>query len=153
MKINREELQQNLLNDIAASKKTIFDLIEHNALLDDDGYPTDAALDAIEIWHWTDARGWFKFIEGLWHLRSWGWHEADVPHEWSDHRQYKDVLVHQYNISTAGWSGNETIIRAMQRNHTMWNLNWVQSRRGGHYIFELREFKDEDGDQKEEAAN
>jgi hypothetical protein len=22
----------------------------------------------------------------------------------------------------------------------MWHLNWVQSRRGGHYIFELKDF-------------
>jgi len=25
----------------------------------------------------------------------------------------------------------------------MWYLNWVESRRGGHYIFELKEFNDE----------
>ena len=52
-------------------------------------------------------------------------------------------IVHRYYISTAGWSGNETIIRAMQKNIMMWQLNWVQSRRGGHYIFELKEFNDE----------
>jgi hypothetical protein len=44
---------------------------------------------------------------------------------------------HRYYISTAGWSGNESIIYAMQENNLMWSLNWVQSRRGGHYIFEL----------------
>jgi len=48
-----------------------------------------------------------------------------------------------YNISTGGWSGNESIIHEMQENSMMWHLNWVQSCRGGHYIFELREFKDE----------
>jgi hypothetical protein len=25
----------------------------------------------------------------------------------------------------------------------LWHLNWVQSRRGGHFIFELHEFPDE----------
>ena len=45
-------------------------------------------------------------------------------------------------ISTAGWSGNESIIYAMQNNKSMlWNLTWVQSRRGGHHIFELKEYK------------
>jgi len=24
----------------------------------------------------------------------------------------------------------------------MWHLNWYQSRRGGHYVFQLKEFKD-----------
>lgn len=122
---------------VAASKTAIFDLIEHNELLDDDGYPTDAALDAIKLWHFSDARGWFKFIEGLWWSSSMLWKEDDVPHDWKD-----GETVHRYYISTGGWSGNESIIRAMQENnHMLWTLNWVQSRRGGHYIFELKEFE------------
>jgi hypothetical protein len=151
MKIDREELHQRMLDDIAASKRAIFDLIEHNELVDDDGYPTEAALDIIELWHWSDAEGWFKFIHGLWHLRSWGWTEHEELHEWHDRlRQYQDRRVRRYEISTAGWSGNESIIGAMQRNEMMWHLNWVQSRRGGHYIFELREFNDDD---QEEASS
>lgn len=125
---------------IAESKRAIFDLIEHNDMLDEDGYPTNAALDVIRLWHYNDARGWFKFIESLWAYHDWGWKEKDEPHEWEDHKQYKDKIVHRYYISTAGWSGNESIIRAMQDNNFMWYLNWVQSRRGGHYIFELKEF-------------
>lgn len=144
MKIDREKLHQEMLDDVAASKKAIFDLVEHNELLDEDGYPTEAALDAIRLWHFTDAKGWFKFIEGLWAYRNWGWTEYDEPHEWQDVKQYKDAIVHRYEISTAGWSGNESIIRAMKDNqHMLWHLNWVQSRRGGHYIFELKEFEDD----------
>jgi hypothetical protein len=56
----KEEADQQMLDEIAASKKAIFDLIEHNEMLDDDGYPTEVALDVIELWHWTDAKGWFK---------------------------------------------------------------------------------------------
>jgi hypothetical protein len=129
---------------VAASKAAIFDLIEHNELLDEDGYPTDAALDAIKLWHFSDARGWFKFIEGLWWSSSMLWREDDVPHDLRGFKGYEDKMVHRYWISTGGWSGNESIIRAMQENnHMLWTLNWVQSRRGGHYIFELREFKDD----------
>lgn len=121
------------------SKRAIFDLIEHNEMLDDDGYPTDAALDVIRLWHYADAKGWFKFIEGLWHFRNWGWNEKNEPDE-----RNKDKVVHRYYISTAGWSGNESIIRAMQENEYMlWTLTWVQSRRGGHYIFELKEINEE----------
>lgn len=108
--------------------------------LDEDGYPTDAALDIIELWHWDDPKGWFKFIESIWHLRSWGWSEQDEEYELGEHFSHnRNNLVHRYYISTAGWSGNETIINSMQRNEMMWYLNWMQSKRGGHYVFELRE--------------
>lgn len=142
MNYDREAALKELEQDIANNKKLISELIENNDLLDDDGYPTEAALKAIEIWHWDDVKGWFKFIEGLWNYRSFGWKEVDEPHEWSDMEQYKDRMVHRYYVSTAGWSGNESIIRAMQDNDMMWHLNWVESRRGGHYIFELKEFEE-----------
>ena len=132
------ESEDKIKQDIAESKAAIFNLIEHNEMLDDEGYPTDAALDVIRLWHWSDAKGWFKFIENIWHLAGWGWREADEPDEYRRDKR----MVHRYHVSTAGWSGNESIIRAMQENEMMWWLNWVQSRRGGHYIFELKEFKD-----------
>ena len=100
--------------------------------LDEDGYPTELACERITAWHWSDPEGWLKFIENLWHLRSWGWSDAVEPHEWRANQQ-----VHRYHVSTAGWSGNESLIRAMQENTMLWHSVWVQSRRGGHYIFEL----------------
>jgi len=100
--------------------------------LDEDGYPTELACARIKAWHWSDRRGWLKYVESLWHLHSWGWTEADEPHEWQ-----KDQMVHRYHVSTAGWSGNEALIHAMQENGMLWHLIWVQSRRGGHYIFEV----------------
>ena len=130
-----EEIEQN----ISAIQLRTQKLLDKGDFLDDDGYPTEDALEIISIWHWNDPKGWFEFIKSLWHYRSWGWREYDEPHPWNDMEKYKDRIVHKYNISTAGWSGNESIIYAMQENRMMWNLNWEQSRRGGHYIFELRE--------------
>ena len=106
-------------------------------LLDDDGYPSDHALDVIEKWYWTDDKGWFNFIKELWHLRSWGWSEGWNPPDMPG-VDLKGKQRYQYHISTAGWSGNESIIRAMEKNDMLWHFHWVQSRRGGHYIFELR---------------
>lgn len=47
-----------------------------------------------------------------------------------------DRPIIRYTFSTGGWSGNEDLIRAMEQNWMIWSLTWVQSRRGGHYIFE-----------------
>lgn len=103
-------------------------------LLDDDGYPTDYALYLIEIWPWEDTKGWFEFIKSIWWKADWGWDEGE-----EDSEHYNDKKVYRYHISTGGWSGNEDLIRAMEKNDFMWYIHWVQSRRGGHYIFEDRD--------------
>ena len=137
-----KELHRKLEEDKAIAKELIANLMDEPHL-DEDGYPTEAALEIVRIWHWSDSQGWFEFIESIWYMSSWGWHAGSWEENEADHEYRKDKKVHVYNISTAGWSGNESIIREMQENGMMWHLNWVQSRRGGHYIFELREFKDE----------
>lgn len=98
--------------------------------LDEDGYPTDAALETIRTWPWNND-GWFDFIEEIWWAADWGWKEAIEPSQFDDEK-----LVRKYYLSTGGWSGNESIISAMQENSWLWNWYWEQSRRGGHYIFE-----------------
>ena len=132
-----QKIQKSIDEQLSENLKRKNELLDKSDFLDDDGYPTDDALEIIKLWHWDDARGWFKFIESLWAYRDWGWKEKDEPHEFDN-----DKMVHRYYISTGGWSGNESIIDAMQQADFMWSLNWVQSRRGGHYIFELREFND-----------
>ena len=132
-----KELHLKMLEDIKVSKHMISELMQ-NELLDEDGYPTDDALEIVRLWHWNDPRGWFDFIKSIWYFSSWGWHEGEADHEYK-----KGEKVYRYNISTAGWSGNESIIDIMQSTEMMWHLNWVSSRRGGHYVFELHEFKDD----------
>jgi len=131
-----EEARIAVEKELAENKARVASLLEEADFLDDDGYPTDDALEIISKWHWDDIEGWFKFIESIWHLRSWGWSEGEEDHDWD-----KDEKVYRYHISTAGWSGNESIIHAMQENHMNWAITWVQSRRGGHYIFEGKEIK------------
>ena len=132
----KEELLRELEESKARIIRRIDELLDKPIREKDDYYPTEAALEIIRIWHWSDARGWFKFIREVWHLGSWCWSEGEETDELDE-----DKKAYVYNISTAGWSGNESIIHAMQKN-MMWHLNWVQSRRGGHYIFELKEFQD-----------
>jgi hypothetical protein len=137
-KEERGELNKKLHEDIDAIESRVKHLMQDDDLVDEDGYPTDNALEIVRIWHWIDAKGYFEFIRSIWWAPDWGWKEKDEPHDFQ-----KDQMVHRYYISTGGWSGNESIIRAMQENQMMWTFNWVQSRRGGHYIFEMRVFEDE----------
>jgi hypothetical protein len=42
-------------------------------------------------------------------------------------------------LHTAGWSGNEDTIGALQSNAMFWALYWQKSERGGHYYFIVRQ--------------
>lgn len=100
-------------------------------LLDDDGYPSDATLDRIRAWG-QDLTALFAFVRSCWRY-------ADIGY-WSEEDGTDDVLerpVRRYLISTGGWSGNESIIAALRKNVYAWHFSWAQSRRGGHYIFEV----------------
>lgn len=97
---------------------------------DKDGYPTEEELNQIRDWSIEDFSGMMRFIKELWAYTDWGWHESNEA-DWLR----KERVNRVYRISTAGWSGNEDIISAMQENTMVWFLNWWQSRRGGHYVF------------------
>ncbi len=86
---------------------------------DSDGYPTDETLDAISSWD-GDTLGWFEFTKKAW--------------QWTDFFRIdeNDVTAH-----TGGWSGNESLIKAMQES-MLWGVTWSQSNRGGHYKFEIQ---------------
>lgn len=110
--------------------------------LDEDGYPTERTLWALEHWPWRDPQGWFAFLRQVWHLASWGWHEALEPAEYP-RSSAPGAVARRYRLSTAGWSGNESLIRAMQRNEMLWDTTWVESRRGGHHLFEIETAADD----------
>jgi hypothetical protein len=96
--------------------------------MDEEGYPTGEQLDQIATWPAEDFKGWMRFVSGLWMYPEWGWKERDGI----------------YQISTAGWSGNESLISAMETNFILWSLHWYSHRRGGHYVFVSRENEPED---------
>lgn len=92
------------------------------ALRDNDGYPTEEALERIRTWPATDLRGMMAFVRELWAYPEY-WHESE--------RDGKTVIA----MSTAGRSGNESLIEAMQENRIFWLICWQSHRRGGHYEF------------------
>lgn len=94
-------------------------------MFDDDGYPTDEALKRIAEWPYMDIAGMLEFVQGLWSYPDRWWTEGDTLH-----------------LSTGGWSGNESVIDAMERNRMFMAICWVSSRRGGHYEFDLSRIKE-----------
>ena len=102
--------------------------------LDEDGvYPTEEALEKIRTWPYEDIPGCFEFMKDIWTYADEGYWEEQ---ETEDPLFERPIL--QYHISTGGWSGNEDIIRALEKNWIIWHGTWTQSRRGGHYIFERK---------------
>ena len=95
-------------------------------ILDEDGYPTDEFLEVLRSW--PHQKGFDELLQ-----------EAMKAHIYPSYWQREeDDGKAVWNISTGGWSGNESIIYALEDNDVFWFSCWVQSRRGGHYIFECR---------------
>lgn len=104
--------------------------------LDDAGYPTDVALSKIS--NWSSADGWTEllaFVRTLWAYNEYWSEEKNITT--IDLPTYK-VVADVYHLSTAGWSGNESLIRALKNNSTFWQSCWHQSQRGGHYILHVK---------------
>ena len=139
-KADREKAFKAFVEESKEKARKAMQALEAGDALDDDGYPTQEALDVIETWFdYTEEgkRGWFEFIHSIWHLKSWGWSSGESTDEYN-----KDQKITLFEISTAGWSGNESIIATMQKN-ILWSITWVQSRRGGHYTFEIQHEEDD----------
>jgi hypothetical protein len=96
-------------------------------------YPTDEQLATLEHWPVGDPYGWLDYAWSLWWNREWGWPKLAEP----------GIIC---DVSTGGWSGNESIVDAMGKS-ILWAVTWETSRRGGHYQFKLPDratwFKDD----------
>ncbi len=90
---------------------------------DADGYPTEETLTAITTWPAGRRYDLVSFICEAWHYP-----------ERAVHNEVRATLY----LSTAGWSGNESIIAALQENIIFWTLYWFKSQRGGHFWFHLK---------------
>lgn len=86
-------------------------------------YPSAEELVKITSWKVNNQSDFFdlmEYIHGLWAYADSGYWERKG-----------DIFF----IATAGWSGNEDIITALQENLIFWMLYWQQSKRGGRHIF------------------
>lgn len=103
-------------------------------LLDEDGYPTEFALWSIQSFDYSNPAGFFDLIEKIWYMKSFGFHREPLV----DDANGKTNIGEKVFLSTAGWSGNESVIQAMQNNLILWQTTWKVSRIGGHYEFEYK---------------
>lgn len=94
-------------------------------LWDGDGYPTDEALDLITGFTGTHAE-LFALVEVVWRLYGWMRIERTV-----DGREIAVVLV------TGGWSGNESIIGALESSFFVQMRLWHSSTRGGRHEYRV----------------
>jgi hypothetical protein len=94
-----------------------------------DGYPEEHELDAIRNWPIHSHADAMKLVGYIWEL--WAYASAGYFQIY-DHNDGKAV-----QMSTAGWSGNESIVEVLP--DLFWKLYWWESRRGGHYTFWIPE--------------
>lgn len=104
---------------------------------DADGYPTEETLKAIAAWPWRESKDLLDFCRKAWRYPDY-WRSREVgANEGRHFLGYKGTL---HEVSTGGWSGNESIISALEENCMFMATCWIESRRGGHYIFQLPHF-------------
>jgi len=94
---------------------------------DKDGYPSRDTL--------TEIREYNIIPDGLRGFLSLVFKHWRYPNliSFSEHDLDRCVL----KMSTGGWSGNEVIMAEIECNDGFWDINWCQSRKGGHYWFTL----------------
>lgn len=103
--------------------------------LDQDGYPTDEALEHIKTLGKLDGdikartEEFIAFVRSIWHWPEWGFHEREGENIVG--RKCRVIELH-----TGGWSGNESVIDAMHGTF-FWFFYWRRSDCGGHFYFEL----------------
>jgi hypothetical protein len=90
------------------------------------GYPDDNELEKISAWGVSDPHGWLQYCQSLWH---WG----DSMYRFKVDGKGEET----FEFLTGGWSGNESIIGAMEQNAVLWGLTWELSQRGGRHVFKF----------------
>jgi hypothetical protein len=100
---------------------------------DADGYPTDATLDRIRTWPvvaLADMVACMDFAGRAWQYED-VWTKED---DWED-PDWPESRKVRYVFSTVGWSGNESVVSAIERNPMLQMMGAWSWRRGGHYEY------------------
>jgi hypothetical protein len=97
---------------------------------DSDGYPTDKTLREVRRYS-GPALDFFHSLKAGW------WHGETGVRESSNARDRFGRRIVRFRLHTWGWSGNESLIEAMEKNLMLHLIAWQETRRGGHYIYQF----------------
>lgn len=107
---------------------------------DRDGYPTDATLEIIKNWPinvTNDMELAMDYVGRAWNYPEyWMKDPAFIDPEWPNHPPEL-----RYVFSTGGWSGNESLVHAIEQNQMLQALGAWSWRRGGHYEYRFPRFE------------
>ena len=114
-------------------KTRIEDVNHSEPTFDRDGYPTEETLSTIREWPidaLADTAAAMDFAGRAWaYPKCWECVEKWTDPDWSSH------MMRVYRFSTAGWSGNESIVEAIEANVMLQTLGAWSWQRGGHYEY------------------
>jgi hypothetical protein len=97
--------------------------------MDNEGYPEDTELELIEKWDWNDTFGLIDYVK-----ERWTYNDA-VKEKWVKN-DYGN-LVMKLELHTVGWSGNESLVNALNRNLMFNLLHHKKWEAGGHWYYEI----------------
>jgi hypothetical protein len=103
-------------------------------LVDENGYPTEVALDRILRFEGT-AMEFMNLIDRIW----WPQGAQRMTRQWVEEQpHHPDKSAHEWRLATGGWSGNEDIIARMDETF-FWRKFWYSTVVGGAYTFYIPE--------------
>jgi hypothetical protein len=109
--------------------------------LDEDGYPTEETLEKIERFNdYKNLDNLFAAIKNIWAYSSYFVGPTEEPPKDVAPFLWMEPKANYYSLGTAGWSGNEMIIAALEKNPIVQGLCWVMSVRGGLHIYQVKQF-------------
>ncbi len=88
---------------------------------DESEYPTEETLLKIEQWPLEDHIGLIDFVKKCW--------------KYPERITYIMDTEFKIRFSTGGWSGNESVIHALEKNVMFMSMWWFSSNRGGGHEF------------------
>ncbi len=98
--------------------------------MDNEGYPEDDELELIEKWDWKDMFGLVDYVRDMWAYPDY------LKESW--HKDSYGTYCLYLELHTGGWSGNESIIRALHRNLMFTNVCYVKWETGGHHYYVIK---------------
>lgn len=101
--------------------------------LDDEGYPTELTLDALKFWPYLDSKGALDFMAAAWHWPDFVTSELSAAEREVLHADPDERFL---RCATGGWSGNESLVAALESNRILHALTWRLSSVGGLHIYQ-----------------